>query len=1279
MIGSQYDDTYVVDNVGDIVDESSPRTFRGTIFSSGSGTDTVKASISYTLTAGVENLVLTGTHAITGTGNELENTLDGSGNTAVNVLAGGQGNDTYQVDAGDVVVENAGEGSRDTVVIKYGPVGTYSLSMFPNVENLHLALWVQDSNLVGDAGNNWLQGNLFSNVLTGGAGDDVLQDQDPTLSGGSADILDGGAGNDRLHVYGDDGGSTIVFGRGYGNDSLYGGSSLRDRVLFNAGVEIGDLQVERNGRDLLLSVGQGDVLTVVNHFVDETSTSDYRGFGYVEFADGATLDQQALLTRLASGSANTATASADALFGSSAADTFAGLDGDDVLLGAAGDDTLSGNAGGDTLQGGAGDDTYTFARGDGQDVLIDLSGAQDTIQLADGIAVTDVVVKRPSNADLRIFVGDSGDQITVRGFYTGSEIEKLSFADGTVWNAATLKDKAATVYGTSANDSSVSGDPWDNLIFGLEGNDSLWGGDGDDVLDGGSGVDTMNGGLGNDVYYVDDIGDVVYGEGGSGSDIVYSSVSRTLEAYVEALTLLENGALNATGNTLSNVLTGNSAANVLNGGTGADTLIGWAGNDTYIVDNAGDVVVEQSGGGVDLVQATVSHTLSANVENLTLIGSGGVSGTGNALDNTITGNSGANTLTGGDGNDTLDGGTGADTLVGGTGNDTYLVERTTDVMTESANEGIDAVMSSVAWTLGANVENLTLTGTASVAGTGNTLANVLTGNSGANRLDGGAGADTMAGGSGNDTYVVGDAGDIVTELASAGTDTIEASLSWTLASDVENLVLTGTSAINGTGNALDNVLTGNSAANVLTGGAGNDTYVVGAGDTVVEAASAGTDTVQASVSWTLASNVENLVLTGGSAINGTGNAINNRLTGNSAANMLTGGAGNDTYIVGAGDTVVEAAGGGTDTVESTISWTLGSNIEYLTLRGTAAINGTGNSLNNVFRGNSAANVFTGGAGNDIYVVGAGDTVVEAASAGTDYIQADVSWTLGDNLENLELKGTGATHGAGNALNNTLTGNSASNVLTGNAGNDTLDGAGGADTLLGGTGADVYRFGVGYGVDTVQENDATTGVKDAIAFAGTVNQADVQFRRVGNNLEMSMRSTSDKLVVQNWYLGGQYHVEEFRFANGTLLDTQVQSLAAATTVSAASASGVRSASMLDSTDTGTSSTMVEVAGPRQSSTSRILEAFRRTRSGEMKGSSSRMRWGGAAEPRAMGSTELSIEATALGRHVLADPASPAALVSAMATFDVSPVLGSAAPSPTVHNHMVSGGLVSPSTL
>ena len=384
----------------------------------------------------------------------------------------------------------------------------------------------------------------------------------------------------------------------------------------------------------------------------------------------------------------------------------------------------------------------------------------------------------------------------------------------------------------------------------------------------------MIGGAGNDTYVVDATTDVVTEAAGEGTDTVQSSVTYTLGANVENLTLTGTGNINATGNTLDNTLTGNCRQQHPERRHRQRHHGRRRRQRHYVVDAAGDVVTELAGEGTDLVQSSISYTLGANVENLTLTGSGSINATGNALNNTLTGNTGANIL---------DGGAGDDTMVGGSGNDTYVVDSAGDVVTESSSSGgTDTVQSSVSYTLGANVEHLTLTGSANIN---------------AHRQYARQHADRQRrqqhperrhrqrhhARRGRQRHLCGRCdGDVVTELAGEGTDLVQSSVSYTLGADVENLTLTGTGNINATGNALDNTLTGNAGNNTLSGGAGNDTMVGGAGndtyvvdaagDVVTEALGEGTDLVQSSVSYTLSANVENLTLTGTGNINATGNS-----------------------------------------------------------------------------------------------------------------------------------------------------------------------------------------------------------------------------------------------------------------------------------------------------------------------------------------------------------------------------------------------------------------------
>ena len=340
--------------------------------------------------------------------------------------------------------------------------------------------------------------------------------------------------------------------------------------------------------------------------------------------------------------------------------------------------------------------------------------------------------------------------------------------------------------------------------------------------------------------------------------------------------------------------TGTAGADALYGSVGNDTLYGLSGDDT----------------------------LTGNAGNDRLLG-----GPGN---DALYGASGNDALDGSSGNDLLDGGTGNDTLSGGPGNDTYVVDSTGDVVLEviaGGAGGKDLVVTSISLTAPDNVENLQAAAASPINLGGNDLDNILSGNELANQLEGKAGRDTLLGGAGNDTldgglgvdrlagglgddtYLVNSRSDIIVELTNEGIDTVRATASYTLPSNVENLVLEEGGDYSAGGNSLDNHIWGNAGANVLAGGLGrdtlegglgNDTYVISdALDTIID--TGGIDTLRSSLDVTrLAADLENIELVGLNDLMAIGNTANNVLVGNSGDNLLEGGAGVDTLTGGDG-------------------------------------------------------------------------------------------------------------------------------------------------------------------------------------------------------------------------------------------------------------------------------------------------------------------------------------------------------------------------------------------
>jgi len=1040
-----------------------------------------------------------------------------------------------------------------------------------------------DDVLYGGAGNDTVEGGDGRDTLQGEDGDDVLRagpgDNEGVYGGAGADTLDGGPGTDYLK--GNTGSDTYLFGRGDGQDQIRNydewngtpeadAATALDVLRFKAGVLPAEVAVRRSSDNLILSItGSADEITLLNYFAQNRIDNQYR-VDEVRFDDGTVWDGAAIVTRLFAG-----TSAADSIRGLITDDTITGQAGDDYLYGGPGNDTidggdgqdnLSGEAGNDVLRAGAGDneslsggdgddlleggagtdalngnrgsDTYLFGRGDGQDTITnydywnsspetDAATATDVVRFKPDVLPGEVLARRNGN-NLVLSITGTSDQITLSNYFWNNttahhyRVDEIRFDEGTVWDAATVRSlvlagtaSGETLIGFADLNDTIDGGGGTDYLYGRAGADTLRGGDGDDSLSGEDGDDTLEGGAGAD-YLGGDAGNDLL-DGGAGNDLLRGVTGSDIYLFgrgdgQDTLRNYDwwNGTPEADAATATDVLlfkAGVTPAEVIGQRNANSLLITIAGTSDSVN------LQEYFSGGTTANNVRVDEIrFSDGTAVWEFVAGDGAANTlaGTTANDWLQGDAGDDQLQGGDGHDLLNGGSGTDTMTGGAGDDVYVVDSASDVTTENANEGTDTVYSTVTHTLGNNFENLTLIGTSAIDGTGNTLANTITGNSANNTLSGGTGADVLRGGAGDDTYVVDNTGDTIVENAGEGTDLVQSSVTYTLAANVENLTLTGSSAISGTGNAANNTLNGNSGNNALTGNEGDD--------------------------W---------------------------LDGKSGSDTMRGGLGNDTYVVAqTGDVVIENAAEGTDLVRSSITYTLGANLENLTLTGSAAINGTGNALDNVLSGNSGANTLTGGdgddwldglggsdtmvggLGSDTYVVAqTGDVVTENANEGTDTVRASITYTLGNNVENVILTGTAALNAIGNTLDNALTGNAANNSLTGNAGADTLNGGAGTDTLNGGTGNDTYLLGRGYGADTVIENDASAGNTDIARFLTGVAHDQVWFLRAGNNLEASIIGTADKVILKDWYLGTQYRAEQFNTTDGNraLLEANVQNL------------------------------------------------------------------------------------------------------------------------------------------
>ena len=712
------------------------------------------------------------------------------------------------------------------------------------------------STIIGTSGND---------VLNGTAGDDAIYGM------GGNDTLNGGLGNDNYYV------DAYLPGNVTINDT--GGS---DTLNFNY-ID----QAYANGYLIELSkAGTSNVNLVASLILNGTTVNTFTINGeYTGTALASTAIETAFYTQGNKSATTTfigglsATGINQEVVGTSANETLTGAYANDELFGGAGTDTLNSAGLGTTLYGGLGIDTFNITSNAASINDFGYGGAE--------------IVKVSAGATVYAQVYNTGWTATTATLNSGNA---NIYTNGYLVNLSAVTTGQGFYIGNiSATGTTLTGSGLADTIVGGSGNDIITGGLGTDAMNGGNGSDlyiittaaahpaaeiTDTGTSGNDeirfaataastlTLYAGDTGieNVVIGTGTAASAVTTATTALNVNAA------LVGNALNITGNSGANILTGTAYNDTLNGGAGNDTLNGGLGDDTltggtgidtFNVTAGTDTITDLANGGAEIFNvsagATVNVTVAAawtattaTVNNGTAnlftngyvvnlaaaTGSYGFSLTNTSVTGTtLTGSAKADTLIGGIGNDTLNGGAGADTLIGGAGNDTYVIDNVGDTVTENLGEGTDLLQVAITtasgtYTLSDNIENATLTNTVAFNLTGNSLNNTLTGNAAANVLDGGAGADTMIGGAGNDTYYVDNVGDVVTEAASGGTDTIITTLnSYSLASltNVENLTFSGSGNASLTGNTAINVLIGSTGNDTLAGGLGNDTLTGGLG------------------------------------------------------------------------------------------------------------------------------------------------------------------------------------------------------------------------------------------------------------------------------------------------------------------------------------------------------------------------------------------------------------------------------------------------------------------
>lgn len=941
-------------------------------------------------------------------------------------------------------------------------LGTSNQTIFGGAGNDVILLSNGDNAVNLGSGDSTVFGGMGSNTIAGGSGSDSI------VGGGGSDYIEAGSGNDFVAGYG---GNNTIFG-GSGTDTLFAGDGDSDWAT----EETGDNYVQAGSGNSLIYGSDGN----------------------------------------------------DTLLGGSGADTINAGDGNESIVAGSGDTSINGGNGPDTIVAGTGSDTIwgstestTIYGGTGSDDILGTTGT-DVIYAGDGGTSQAPTSITAGSGDTTIYGGGGVDQI-----WGGDGNDVIYAGDGGAAQAATQVFAGAgdtTIYGGDGTDNIMGGSGTDVLYAGDGGSEgspsyvtagtgtaTLYGGagvsvltdaqGGNDVLEAGSG-DTSLYGVGQDTLIAGS--GTTYLAGGPGSTYVFgSNVSVDEVASAGSGTLEFTSSVDSSDISLSAVLdSGGAGSLTIDEGDGSITVDGALSDANEI----GSVVFDdpQSLSLMQFVQqeaslgnaaattvAGVHGNLIFDVANGDVVSGGSGQDTISAWGNNDTLNAGSgggeicaegtdDLVTGGSGNDTLDAAAAGTTLVGGLGNEVFEVNDSSDVVEGQANANSNAIVSYVNYTLPTHVDVLTLAGTENLSATGNSDAgNVITGNagndtliagSGSDTLISGTGIDTLLGGNGPDTFMVNNSADVIEPASNQGWhDTVESSVSFELTASVATLDLVGSGDLSVRADHSSTEITGNTSNDTLIGESGFDTFVGGAG----------VDTFEA-------------------------------------------GGDNNVFVVNNADDVIQLDFGMNDTLESSVSYTLGQGVDALMLTGAENLQGQGNAdASNLIEGNSGNDMLVAGSGSDTLVAGSGsDTLV--AGVGTDVLEGGTGTTtylLNSGFGSAEIQpgsGSGVIEfGSGITPSDLTVG-----LTTDSDGNAALliqDGSS-AVTIDGGLAGSINDYALADGTTLTLEQFLTEANVTSETIAGAAGtavlsaSADVSLSGGGGNDTLVGAGTSDTIVA-----------------------------------------------------------------------------------------------------------------------------------------------------------------------